>query len=100
MKTPTDTTFTHNYFNVYPSGALTGKIDETQSLQLSYSRRVNRPNMWQLNPFRDITNPASIRYGNPDLIPEYIDSYEFGYLKYLMKRTLSALMCFSSKLTM
>ncbi len=91
VKTPVSNTFTQNYFNIFPSAFLTRKIDETQSIQISYSRRVNRPNMHQLNPFRDVANPNYIRYGNPQLKPEYIDSYELGYLKYLMnKNTISA----------
>ena len=89
LLTPTDTTFTYNYFNIYPSAFLTRKIDATQSIQLTYSRRVNRPNMHQLNPFRDISNPAFIHYGNPALKPEYINSFELGYLKYLGSSTLN-----------
>jgi outer membrane receptor protein involved in Fe transport len=80
-------TFNFNYFDIYPSVNLTRKIDETQSIQLSYSRRVNRPNPFELNPFVNRSDyPFSISYGNPDLKPEYINSFELSYIKYLKKR--------------
>ena len=46
------------------------------SLQAGYSRRIDRPSLWDLNPFFNIRNNFSIRTGNPALQPEYTDSYE------------------------
>jgi outer membrane receptor protein involved in Fe transport len=52
-------------------------------MQLNYTRRIRRPNFWQLNPFIDINDPANLRQGNPALRPEFINSFEFNYnLKY------------------
>jgi outer membrane receptor protein involved in Fe transport len=77
------------YFRVYPSIFLTQKFSEDQQLQLSYSRRVNRPNGWQVNPFVDVSDPLNIRQGNPNLRPEDIHSFELGYSRTLGKTSLT-----------
>lgn len=68
-----------SYWNVYPSAALIFKPKDGHTLRLSYSRRVNRPSAGNLNPFPDYSDPLSIRYGNPDLNPEYTHSAELLY---------------------
>ena len=45
---------------------------------MGYSRRIYRPSLWQLNPFINIRNNFNISAGNPDLRPEYSDSYELA----------------------
>ncbi|MFA6924357.1 MAG: TonB-dependent receptor [Bacteroidales bacterium] len=82
--------FESSYFSFFPSIHITRKIGKTQDLQLSYSRRINRPNEWSLNPFVDYSHPGSINYGNPRLKPEYINSCELGYFITLKKTTFSA----------
>jgi outer membrane receptor protein involved in Fe transport len=47
----------------------------------SYSRRINRPGGRDLDPFPNYMNQYTIRIGNPDLKPEYTDSYEFSYMR-------------------
>jgi outer membrane receptor protein involved in Fe transport len=44
----------------------------------SYSRRINRPGGWSLEPFPTWMDANNVRIGNPDLLPEFIDSYETG----------------------
>lgn len=75
--------FTKNYLNLFPSASLTQKLGKSNEFQLSYTRRINRPRGGMLNPFREISDPYDIRQGNPNLNPEYIDSYELSYLRYL-----------------
>lgn len=82
--------FNNDYFNLFPSVHLSQKFKNTQELQISYSRRINRPNIKSLNPFKDYSDPYNIRYGNPNLKPEYINSYELSYLKYLGKGVITA----------
>lgn len=72
-------------FSMFPSTFLTYRISETQDLQFSYSRRVNRPNFFQLLPFVDYTDSLNISRGNPDLIPEFTNSLEMGYQKSFKK---------------
>lgn len=64
------------YNNFFPSGHTSYKINDDLSLQAGYSKRIFRPRMWDLNPFFNIRNNYNIRTGNPDLQPEYTDSYE------------------------
>lgn len=64
---------------LFPSASISREIAEGQEMQLNYTRRIRRPNFWQLNPFIDINDPANLRQGNPGLRPEFINSFEFNY---------------------
>ncbi len=66
---------------LFPSLYLSKKISESEEIQLNYSRRIRRPNFWQLNPFIDINDPLNIQQGNPGLKPEFRNSMEFNYTK-------------------
>lgn len=79
-----------SYFRVYPSIFLTQKLSTDQQIQLSYSRRVNRPGGGQVNPFVNISDPLNIRQGNPNLRPEDIHSFELGYSTSLGKTSLTS----------
>lgn len=70
-----------DYNILAPSLTLSHKIDETQTLKLSYSYRIERPNYGDLNPFYNISDPHNITQGNPYLKPEVGHNYEFGYNK-------------------
>lgn len=65
-----------SYTSLYPSAFLTYKPNQRQQVRLSYSKRVDRPNLWDINPIEDNENPAFIERGNPTLDPEYIHSFE------------------------
>ena len=82
-------TFNMDYFELYPSLHLNYKLDETASLQASYSRRVNRPGFYSLNPFPEYSDPYNLRMGNPYLKPEFINSVELGYQKFAKGTTFS-----------
>ncbi len=66
------------FTDYFPSFHSSYKLRENISFQLGYSRRIFRPRLWDLNPFFNIRNNFNVRFGNPDLLPEYTDSYEFG----------------------
>jgi outer membrane receptor protein involved in Fe transport len=66
---------------LFPSLYLSKKLSESEEVQLNYSRRIRRPNFWQLNPFIDINDPLNIQQGNPELRPEFTNSLEFNYSK-------------------
>ena len=74
-----DLKFTNEYFELYPSAHLKYEPKEKQEISLSYSRRINRPRSSQMNPFSNFSDPFNLRKGNPDLKPEFIDSYDFAY---------------------
>ncbi|RYZ26780.1 MAG: TonB-dependent receptor [Chitinophagaceae bacterium] len=64
---------------LFPSVFLTKEVGENVELQVNYTRRIRRPNFWQLNPFIDINDPVNLRQGNPSLQPEFVNSLEFNY---------------------
>jgi outer membrane receptor for ferrienterochelin and colicin len=72
----TNVTNRQNFTNLFPTAHSSYKFSKKASMQLGYSRRVTRPRLWDLNPFFNISNNFSIRRGNPDLLPEFTDSYE------------------------
>ncbi len=86
----TGESYKNNYANLFPSVHLSYKINKDNEFQLSYSRRINRPNTRSLNPFKDMSDPYNIRVGNPFLKPEYINSYELSYMKYWEKAVLTS----------
>lgn len=67
-----------SYGQWFPSAFISYKEDKNV-FSLSYSRRINRPSMSNLNPFRWYENPYSYSTGNPLLTPSYISNYELGY---------------------
>lgn len=73
-------TFKVNYpLSLFPSAFVTYKINDKQDMQLNYSRRVNRPNFFQLMPFPDYSDPQNINIGNAGLKPEFTNSFEVSY---------------------
>jgi len=73
-------TFSNEYpFSFFPSVFLTQKINEKQSVQLNYSRKINRPNFFQLIPYVDFSDSLNLSKGNPNLIPEFTNLIEFSY---------------------
>ena len=65
-----------DYFNLFPSLHTSYKVSPALSFQAGYSKRIFRPRLWDLNPFFNIQNNYFIRTGNPNLLPEFGDSYE------------------------
>lgn len=63
----------------FPSAFVTYKLTEKQDLQLNYSRRINRPNFFQLIPFIDYSDPLNLSNGNANLRPEFTNSFEVSY---------------------
>lgn len=86
----TGSSFENNYFSAYPTIHLVQSLPAQQEVQLSYSRRVERPNNRILNPYVDRTDSLNISYGNPQLEPEYINSLELGYSKLFDKTALTS----------
>jgi outer membrane receptor protein involved in Fe transport len=72
--------------SLFPSVFLSQKLGETQSLQLNYSRRINRPNFWQLTPITDSSDKLNPSKGNPALKPEFTNSFELSYEKTFKNR--------------
>lgn len=71
--------FNINRWDYFPTLHMSYHLGEKDQFMVSYSRRIDRPRGWYLEPFITWRDAYNVRRGNPDLQPEYIDSYEFGY---------------------
>jgi len=81
IKSTGDSSFSIKYpLSLFPSVFITYKLTDKQDLQFNYSRRVNRPNFFQLTPFPDYsTAPQYVSIGNAGLRPEFTYSFEMNY---------------------
>ncbi|WP_316805403.1 outer membrane beta-barrel family protein [Pedobacter nototheniae] len=70
-----------NYTRIFPTLNLGYQINESTSAQFSYSKRINRPSLWMLYPFNELTDLNAQYIGNPNLNPSYADVLEIGLLK-------------------
>ena len=70
-----------NFFSLFPSAFLSWSLPHDNELQINYTRRIRRPWGGQLNSFHDYSDPTNVSYGNPQLEPQYSNSYELNYIK-------------------
>jgi len=77
----TETKYSVNRFDLFPSMHLSKELAAKQQIQASYSRRVHRPREWKLSPFPMYSGKYVVQTGNPELQPELTDSYELNYMK-------------------
>jgi hypothetical protein len=75
-----DSVFTRKYFNLFPSAFINWQVDSTNAFNFSYSRRIDRPDYGQLNPFLLFLNPYTYNSGNPYLRPQLYDNYEITHV--------------------
>ncbi|WP_167852168.1 TonB-dependent receptor domain-containing protein [Hymenobacter elongatus] len=89
----TDKGVTQEYTNVLPNVSLSFQPGNPkkpgQSLRAAYSRRIQRPQIFYLNPFINATDSLNISYGNPQLQPELTDSYELNYTTFIKGSVLN-----------
>ncbi len=74
-----------NRFDFFPTFHLSRTFENDHQIMASYSRRIDRPRGWYLEPFTNYMNSTTLRRGNPNLEPEYVNSLELGYQKTLGK---------------
>jgi len=84
-----DAPFKKDYFQLFPSLLLNYPLTETSQLQLNYTRRLRRPWGGQLNSFKNTSDASMVSFGNPELTPEYTNSFSLNYLKTWQNHTLS-----------
>lgn len=68
-----------SYTNFFPSGAFTYIMNEKNTFNLSYSRRIDRPAYQQLNPFEEKIDELTYYKGNPFLNPQYTNSFQLSH---------------------
>jgi len=72
---------TDEIFSIYPSAFFTYNPSEKNQFQMSYSRRVDRPSIQQVNPIREWSTPLLTAVGNPNLVPQFTNSVEVNYTR-------------------
>jgi hypothetical protein len=70
-----------DFFNVIPSVSVNRKFKDMSSLNFGYTQRIERPGIWELNPFVD-RSPNYESTGNPDLKPVLNNSFELNYSRF------------------
>ena len=74
--------FSNTYpISLFPSVFLTQKFAGQNQLQLNYTRRIDRPSFFQLFPYTDYSDSLNLSRGNPDLKPQFTNSFELSYQK-------------------
>ena len=84
-----DPAFKKDYLQLFPSLFLSYELTETAQLQLNYTRRLRRPWGGQLNSFKNTRDATMVEFGNPELTPEFSNSYSLNFLKTWPEHTLS-----------
>ena len=69
------------FVDFFPSLHFVYNFSEENQLSLSYSRRINRPDYWELIPLKRYETPYIYYTGNGNLLPSYVDAVEFGYMR-------------------
>lgn len=67
---------TRSYLNFFPNFSFDYQLNEKQSIQLNYGRRLDRPNYFQLNPFKRFEDQYAVAAGNPYLNPQYSNNID------------------------
>jgi outer membrane receptor protein involved in Fe transport len=70
--------YDNQYASAFPSGILSYNFTDMRQAKISYSRRISRPNPWQLSPIEYRQDSRNVYHGNPNLRPEYTDALELG----------------------
>lgn len=78
------------YANLFPSAHFTYNINQENAFQLSYSRRVRRPTYNDLSPYVTFSDQRNFFSGNPDLNPEFTNSFDLGHIKYFEKGSFTS----------
>ena len=81
--------FENDYTQVYPSAFVTYNPSEKNSYQFSYSRRVDRPGVGQVNPLPEWNTPLISSFGNQELLPQFTNSVEANYTRQLEKGSIT-----------
>lgn len=71
--------FSIDEWDFFPTFHTSYKFSPVSQIMGSYTRRIDRPRGWELEPFYTWMDANNVRIGNPEIKPQYIDSYEFGF---------------------
>jgi outer membrane receptor protein involved in Fe transport len=89
VKDTENASYTNDVFSIYPSAFFTYSPSDKNQFQLSYSRRVDRPSIGQVNPIREWSTPLMTSVGNPNLKQQFTNSFELNYTRNHSKGSIS-----------
>lgn len=69
----------NNYLKLFPTAYVQYKMNDDNSFGITYSRRIERPDFWIMNPFREYLTYNSYDKGNPFLQPSFSNNVELNY---------------------
>ncbi len=75
----TNSTVKSEYFNLIPSISFNRTLKNSQSVSVGFTQRIQRPGIWDLNPFPDESRPGFIYVGNPNLEAVLSNNFELTY---------------------
>lgn len=78
-----------NYFNFFPSAHFLKELKKNNKLTLRYSRRIDRPAFSEINPLQQYNDPLFLNKGNPNLMPEYTNSFDLSNVKSWKQNSIS-----------
>lgn len=85
-----ETTFTNSYGNLLPSIIFSRTLNEFSNIKIAYNQRIRRPGLRFVNPYVDLSDPRSIEFGNPELLPEVTHQTELTYGTYVKGIVINA----------
>ncbi len=82
--------FDNDYYTFVPSVTLSRTFKNYQTVKISYNKRIQRPSLSFLNPFRNASDPINQSQGNPALSPEISNNIEMGYSTFVKTTVINA----------
>lgn len=71
--------YTYEKMHFFPSFYIMRKLSDSHQFQFTFTTRIQRPSMWNLNPFKEFRGSNNVFYGNPALTPEFTNAFELNY---------------------
>jgi hypothetical protein len=82
----TETDYKRSFFNWFPQGEVSYRFSPGKTIKSSYSGKTVQPNIQQLQPITNNTDPLNIVVGNPDLATQFSHLVELHYMDFKAAR--------------